>query len=87
MSSDERSIYLSRVVQHLIPIEFNANKEEKKNDRLPVVVPGTPTVEVNARRNAAGWGRSFEEKVTYDELLHCLVLLKFIADVNKLWGV
>ena len=57
-SSDRRPIYLRRVVQHVIPIEVNANEEEKKNGQLPVVVPVTPTVEVNVepRRNAAVMG-------------------------------
>ena len=48
-SSDKRPIYLCRIVQYLIPIEVNENVEKQKNDQLPVVVPVTPTVEVNAR--------------------------------------
>ena len=54
-NSDKRAIYLRRVVQHLIPIEFKANEEEKGTDQVPVVDPVTPTAQGDARprRNAA----------------------------------
>ena len=54
-SSDRRPIYLRRVVQHLFPIEVNANEENKEEDRVLLKDLVTPTAEGNARprRNAA----------------------------------
>ena len=77
--NDGRAIYLPRVVQNLTAVEVDANEERKKNDQLLVVVPVTPTVELNAgpKGNAVMERRLFEAKMTYDdELLHCFSFIK-----------